>query len=96
MVPAPNFLAGVLLGIANTSWLAVIVASFLWGFVFCGYLSIADSARKEASIRDFGVRARRLLLGSPRLTFYAIEFCTGFMTSLVVGGLTHFIKRMVT
>lgn len=96
MIPVPNFLAGVLIGIVNTSWAAVILACCVWSVVFCGYVSIADSTRKEAAIKDFRSRGRRLLFGSATLTFYGIEFYTALMTSLTVGCLTHIIKRIVT
>jgi len=95
MIPAPNFLAGLLIGIFNTSWLTVVLASFGWALAFCGYVSIVDTARRDTTIGDFRARARRLLFGSPVLTFYAIEFSTALVTSLPVGCLTYLIKKIV-
>ncbi len=96
MIPAPNFIAGVLIGIGNTSWLGVIIACFIWPFVFCGYVSILDSARKTATVEHMRTHSHRLFCGSPTLTFYAIEFCTALMTALVVGSLSHLIKNWIT
>jgi hypothetical protein len=96
MIPAPNLFAGLLIGIANISWLAVVLASFVWSLVFCGYVSILDTERRDATNVDFRARARRMLVGSPTLTFYAIEFYTALVTSLLVSCLTHHIKRIVT
>jgi hypothetical protein len=95
MIPAPNFIAGLLIGIANTSWLAVLLACLVWPLFFCAYISIVDSARRAATVADFHARGRRLLFDSPALTFYAIEFFTALMTSLPVAFLAHFIKRIV-
>jgi len=92
MIPAPNVFAGLLIGIFNTSWLTVVLASFGWGLSFCGYVSIVDTARREATIAGFRASARRLLFGSPTLTFYAVEFSTALMTSLLVGCLTYLIS----
>ena len=96
MIPAPNFIAGILIGITNNSWPSVVLASIVWSLVFCGYVSIADSARRNKTIEDFGLKARRLLFGSAMLTFYCIEYFSALMTSLFVGCLTHLIKRIVT
>jgi hypothetical protein len=96
MIPVPNVIGGLLIGIANTSWFAVVLACLVWPFVFCAYVSIMDSARREATVADFRARGRRLMFGSPALTFYAIEFVTALMTSLLVACIAHLIKRIVT
>jgi hypothetical protein len=96
MIPAPNVFAGLLIGVLNTSWLTVVLASFGWSLAFCGYVSIADTARRQATIEGFRLSARRLLFSSPKLTFYAIEFATALVTSLPIGCLTYLIKRIVT
>lgn len=96
MIPAPNFIAGVLIGLANTSWLAVILACLVWPFVFCAYVAIFDAARRDATVEHFRTQSRRLLFDSPVLTFYAIEFSTALTTSLLVACIAHLIKRLVT
>lgn len=93
MIPIPNVLAGLLIGIVNTSWVAVLLACLVWPLVFCAYVSIVDSARRNATVADFRARGRRLVFGSPALSFYAIEFFTALMTSLLVACVAHFIKR---
>lgn len=92
MIPAPNFVAGVLIGIANTSWPAVVIACFVWPFIFCAYVSILGSARKVARIDHMRTHGSRLLCGSPMLTFYAIEFSTALMTVFVVGSLSYLVS----
>ncbi len=42
----------------------------------------------------FAARGRRLLLGSPSLTFYAGEFVTALLTALPVALLAHSLKRL--
>lgn len=96
MIPAPNFIAGLLIGLANTSWLAVVLACLAWPFVFCAYVGIADAARRDATVEHFRTNSRRLLSDSPVLTFYAIEFSTALTTSLFVACIAHLVKRLVT
>jgi hypothetical protein len=96
MIPAPNFLAGVLIGLANTSWLAVILACLVWPFVFCACVGIFDATRRDATVEHYRTHGRRLLFDSPALTFYAIEFSTALMTSLLVACIAYLIKRLVT
>ncbi len=47
------------------------------------------------TIEMFRQRSHRLLLGSPVLTFYAIEFSTAFVTALPVALITHAIVLVV-
>jgi hypothetical protein len=94
-MPAPNFFAGILIGIANQSWLAVIVTSAVWPIFFCAQVSILESERAATTIEDMKTRGRRLIFNSPTITFYAIEFYTGLMTALTVGLITYGIKILV-
>jgi hypothetical protein len=89
-----NLLAGLAIGIANTSWLAVIVVSLTWPFIFCAYVSMLHTQRTRATIADFQARGRRLLFDSPVLTFYAIEFVTALFTVLPVAILSHFARTL--
>lgn len=38
MIPFPNLVAGILVGIANDSCVARLVVPFIWGIVFCVYI----------------------------------------------------------
>lgn len=96
MIPAPNFIAGVLIGIANDLWWVVLLSAFGWGFVFCFYVNITQSERHRQSIQSITEKGQRLFWGSPTMTFYMIEFVTAFTTSLVIGLLAFGIKRIFT
>lgn len=96
MIPAPNVLAGVLIGIVNDSWLSVLGVSAVWPLIFCVYISIMDRARRDATVAQFTARGRHLLMGSPTLTFYAGEFVTALLTALPVAMLAHGLKRLVS
>jgi len=90
MIPMPNFIAGILIGIANESWWAVLASSFGWGFSYCIYLWIPGQKEK---ILLFASRAQRLIWGSLSLTFYTIEFLSAALTSLLVGSICFFIAK---
>ncbi len=96
MIPAPNVVAGVLIGVVNDTWLTVLGSSAVWPLVFCVYISIADRARRAATIAQFGARGRHLLAGSPTLTFYATEFVTALLTALPVALLAHGVRRLLS
>ncbi len=81
MIPAPNFLAGVLIGIANDLWWTVLLSALGWGIVFCFYVTVTQSERRRKSIESITEKGQKLFLGSPTMTFYMIEFVTAFITS---------------
>jgi hypothetical protein len=87
-----NVLAGIAIGVANTSWITVFVAALTWPFIFCAYVSILHAQRARTTIADFRVRGRRFVFGSPVVTFYAIEFATSLCTVLPVAFLSYLIK----
>ncbi len=91
-----NVLAGLAIGIVNTSWLAVFVVSLTWPFIFCTYVSTLHRQRARATIADFQARGRHFLFGSPVITFYGIEFATSLVTVLPVAALSHLIKTHFT
>jgi hypothetical protein len=96
MMPAPNFIAGVLIGIANDLWWAVLLSALGWGLVFCFYVTITQSERRRQSIQSITEKGQRLFLGSATMTFYMIEFVTAFTTSFIIGILAFGIKRIFT
>jgi hypothetical protein len=95
MVPAPNFIAGLLIGIANDIWWAIPISSIAWSIVFCLYVTFTESERRKSSILSFAERGQRLFLGSPTMTFYLIEFITAFTTSFLVGIIVFGIKGIL-
>ncbi len=96
MIPAPNVVAGIMIGLASTGWFETLGGSALWPLVFCAYVSITDSARRDATVAGFAERGHHLFLRSAVLTFYGIEFLTALSTALPVAVLTHLVKRFVT
>jgi hypothetical protein len=95
MIPS-NFIAGILIGIANDSWLAVITVCFMWSLVFCVYVSMFDTRRKTATISHFENTDRKPMWGMSHTAFYFIEFNTALTTSLVVAFLAYVIKGLVS
>lgn len=96
MIPVPNVIAGILIGLANDSWLTVLGAAACWPIIFCLYVAIADRSRVEATVASFAAHGRHLLLGSPALTFFAVEFRTALCTAMPVAVLAHAVKVLVS
>lgn len=95
MIPFPNVLAGILIGIANDNWFARIIAPFIWGAVFCVYVSIVRRVQRDAFIADAEMHNRELRGGmSPLLAFYFIEYMTASSTALLFSILSGFIKGL--
>lgn len=92
MGPLPNLTAGILIAIANTSWLAVNVVCFGWGLIFCAYVSILESTRTKTTTEKIRIHGNNLLFNSPLLTFYSVEYFTALMTSLIFSNITYLIK----
>ena len=90
-----NVLVGIVIGIANDSWPAVLIVSAGWPLVFCVYVSLIRAERARATIAVFEARGSHFLFGSPFLTFYAIEFATALVTTLPVAIVSHVIKRLL-
>ena len=89
-MPIPNVIAGVLIGIANESWRAVVMVSCIWGLVWCMTAWILEPTRAFESIRVFRERGQKLLFRSPFVTFWVVEWFTAAVTATVVGTVTHF------
>ena len=96
MIPAPNLIAGVLIGIANDQWSAVALSSIGWSLIFCFYVTLIQAERKNVTIASFAEKGQRLILGSPAITFYTMEFITAFVTSIVVGSIVYGLKQLFT
>lgn len=94
MIPAPNFIAGVLIGIANEQLYSVALSSLGWGLFFCFYVSVVQSKKRKETISTLAERGQRLFLNSPAITFLLIEFITSFFTSIVVGSIVFGVKQL--
>ena len=95
MIPAPNVIAGILIGLASDVWLARIIAPFAWGIVFCIYTWIAREEEKNAFVaaRQASISGQKAKWGmSHGQAFYFVEYMTAAFTSLPFSLLTGLIK----
>ena len=91
----PNAIAGVLIGIANDSWLPRLIIPFIWGVVFCVYTSIARQAKREEFIVQAVMREQKAKWGmSPTQAFYFTEYGTATVTSLIFSIIAGGIKLL--
>ena len=95
IIPIPNVLAGILIGVAVNAWGELLVSCVGWSFAFCAHVWIAQHQRAEFTIVEMETRAHRLLFGSPAMTFYAIEWATALPTSLAVSAVTFIARKML-
>jgi hypothetical protein len=95
IIPIPNVLAGILIGVAVNAWGELTVSCVGWSFAFCAHVWIAEHQRAEFTIFEMETRAHRLLFGSPAMTFYAIEWATALPTSLAVSAVTFIVRKML-
>jgi len=91
-----NVLAGLAIGLVNDTWFATLIASVVWPFIYCAFVSIARADRARVTIADFRARGRHFLFGSPAATFYSIEFVTALFTALPVALIAHLLRRIFT
>ncbi|MBW2004751.1 MAG: hypothetical protein JRI72_09080, partial [Deltaproteobacteria bacterium] len=47
MIPFPNVIAGILIGITNDAWIARLILPFGWGVAYCIYTSITRRDRRD-------------------------------------------------
>lgn len=79
-----NVIAGILIGVANDTWMARLAAPFIWGIVYCIYVSMLRRERLAAFVaKDAGAERGRFKSWSPAQVFYFIEYSTAATTSLV-------------
>lgn len=94
MIPLPNFFAGILIGIVNDSWGAIVLSALGWGLVFYFYVSLMESDRAGKTKELYREKGKRLIMGSPSITFYVVEYTTGFSTSLLFGVITFLARGL--
>jgi hypothetical protein len=95
MIPFPNVIAGILIGIANDTWLARLIIPLAWGLVFCVYTSIARRDKRDAFITQSQGRDRQAKWGMSHMqTFYFVEYLTATSTSLIFSIISGLIKGL--
>ncbi len=95
MIPFVNVLAGILIGAFNDTWLARLLAPFVWGVVFCIYISIVERKRRDAFIAHAEMNDRKARWGMSHMqAFYFTEYMTSTLTSLTFSIISGFIKGL--
>jgi len=95
MIPFPNVIAGILIGIVSDTWLARLIAPFIWGVVFCIYTSIARQDERDAFITNMEIHDKKVKLGMSHVeAFYFVEYMTASFTSLFFSVISGFIKGL--
>jgi phosphoglycerol transferase MdoB-like AlkP superfamily enzyme len=90
MIPVPNLIAGVLIGIFISSWSSVFYASLIWGVIFLIMVAFNGSSARDAFLEKAQSKH-----GIPKIAWYwIIEYWTGFATSLFFGTIVHFIMEI--
>jgi hypothetical protein len=89
MIPAPNLIAGFLIGMFVSPWSRVAAASALWGLVWCLYVWISKQHMPRiAAMQD---QTRQLIFGSAILAFWLVEWTLGFITALACGTVAYYL-----
>jgi hypothetical protein len=95
MIPFPNVLAGIIIGIVTDTWFARLVIPFVWGIVFCVYASFFTSGRKDRFVAHQKSLNRKAKWGmSPIEAFYFVEYMTACFTSLIFSLISGAIKSV--
>jgi len=95
MIPFPNIIAGILIGVANDTWLARLIVPFVWGIVFCIDTSIFRREKRDAFVAKAEVLDRKTKLGmSHAQAFYFVEYWTASFTSLLFSVISGFIRGL--
>ncbi len=95
MIPMPNVIAGISIGFANDTWLYRILIPFVWGVVFCIYISIVQRDKLDVFITQAEMKGYKAKGGmSHLLSFYFIEYTTATTTSLIFSVITGGIKAL--
>jgi hypothetical protein len=95
MIPYPNVFVGILIGIANNSFVAVFIAAFVWASVsMIVYEWILPNGRfqvyKENNTKN------GLFTKQDTLMYYLTTFFTALITSFLVGLIIAFMKTLLT
>lgn len=93
MIPFPNFVAGILIGVFNHPWVNILLSSIIWGIIFCFYVSITQRGRLRQYVEHYSKYRPRANFGVSHATsFYVIEYFTGVSTALIISSITYIIK----
>lgn len=85
-MPAPNFFAGILCGIANNSLITTLQSAFLWG-VFWAFWQTLMSFSLVAKEKQNGEAISRAVL-------FSLEFITAASTAALAGAAAYGVKSL--
>lgn len=90
-----NIVIGIVIGLANESWVAVIIVPFIWGFVYLAYLSIVHVEEKDRFVK-FHTEINSLnYKGVPfGVMYYVLRYSRATIISLLFALLTYLIKSL--
>ena len=97
MIPIPNVLAGIFIGIANDAWLSRLIIPFGWGIIFCIYRSFTAQNEKNHFIaKGQEIHGKKSKWGmSHSQSFYFVEYMTATSTSLVFSAIAGMVKGLL-
>ena len=82
MIPFPNAIAGIAIGLVNDSWINRLLIPFVWGFVWCVYVSILETSKREIFITRHQDKPVKFGMSAFQ-AFYFVEYLTALQTSLI-------------
>ena len=95
MIPFPNIIAGILIGVANDTWHIRLIVPFIWGIVYCVNTSIFRREKRDEFVARSKKLDRKTKLGmSHAQAFYFVEYWTASFTSLLFSVISGFIKGL--
>jgi len=96
MIPFPNVIAGILIGVANEAWSALFIIPFVWGIAYCIYVSFTKKKELNIFIEQAKRYNRKGKWGmSHKQEFYFVEYMTASFTSLVFSVISGIIRLFI-
>ncbi|MDF2660537.1 MAG: hypothetical protein K0Q94_3328 [Paenibacillus sp.] len=90
-----HIVAGILVGYFNDIWQMVLVASVLWGIVFCAFMLKSYKERKERYLARLKSLDKEKEFGlSPKIAYYIREFIMAVGMAFMIGTITLTVKSM--
>jgi len=89
-----NVIVGILIGIANDTWMGRIMVPFIWGISW--YLRVIFFKREYYEKYLEESRGKSLKWGmKPKVAFFFVEYMTALSTSLVFSVIAGFIYDLI-
>ena len=96
MIPAPNVVAGLLIGLFNPTWGTTLLAASLWPLVFCVYQSFVDGERREVFVASLRSRPSAAGHAHPVRAYYFVEAWTALLTAGPIAAVAHGARFLFT